>query len=90
MTLGSLYGDRYHTLNIHQLLHLPDCVIQLGPLWTHSCFYFETANGDLTKLFQGTQNVDIQILSSVNILQHLPSLLSAAPGHYKHVIQKLY
>lgn len=90
MSFPSLYGDRYQTLNIHQLVHLPKCVKQLGPLWAYSCFYFESSNGDLTKLFHGTQNVELQILSSVNIIQSLPSLISTAPLQYRSVIQRLY
>ncbi|KAH3841159.1 uncharacterized protein LOC127880246 [Dreissena polymorpha] len=89
MTFQPLYGGRYMTLNIHQLLHLPDCVRQLGPLWAYSCFYFETANGDITKLFHGTQNVDLQILSSVNIIQTLPTLIDKIPEHFKSAAQKL-
>lgn len=90
MTFSSLYGERYLTLNIHQLVHLPECVLQLGPLWAYSCFHFESANGDLTKLFHGTQNVELQILSSVNIIQSLPSLISTVPSQYSSVIQRLY
>ena len=59
--MESLYGRRYETYNVHMLLHLPDCVERLGPLWCTSCFWFEGYNGDLTKLFHGTQKVDIQI-----------------------------
>ena len=36
-----LYGKRYMSANVHLLLHLPDMVRQLGPLWVYSCFYFE-------------------------------------------------
>jgi hypothetical protein len=71
---GSLYGDRYLTLNIHSLLHLPQCVRELGPLWGHSCFPFENANGDLQKFFHGTQFIDMQIVNAVNIVQQLPLL----------------
>ena len=42
-----LYGRRYMTLNVYSLLHLTDCVRELGPLWVYSCFYFENQNGIL-------------------------------------------
>ncbi len=47
--------------NVHSLLHLPDCVRHLGPLWAHSCFPFENANGNMLKLFHGSQGVDKQV-----------------------------
>ena len=39
------YEECFMHLNIHQLLHLPDCVRKLGPLYTSSCFSFESKNG---------------------------------------------
>ena len=44
-------GERHMTINIHNLLHLPDVVRNLGPLWSNSCFPFEAANGELLKIF---------------------------------------
>ena len=70
---SALYSAGKETINIHSLLHLPDDVRNLGPLWTHSCFPFESYNGNLLKLFHGTQNVELQIVSSA-ITQSLPSL----------------
>lgn len=49
------------TANIHGLLHLPDTVRKLGPLWAHSCFPFEAANGVILKLFHGTQHTEKQV-----------------------------
>lgn len=31
--MEALCGKRYETYNVHMLLHLPDCVRNLGPLW---------------------------------------------------------
>eukprot|EP00105_Crassostrea_gigas_P038741 XP_019922889.1 PREDICTED: uncharacterized protein LOC105328585 [Crassostrea gigas] len=72
---SSMYGERYVTLNMHSLLHLPECVEDLGPLWVYSCFPYENANGLLTELFHGTQNIELQIISSLNIVQKMPFLL---------------
>ena len=47
--------------NVHGLLHLPDVVKNLGPLWSHSCFPFESANGQILKLFHGSQGVEKQV-----------------------------
>ena len=51
------------TINIHNLLHLPEVVRNLGPLWSNSCFPFEAANGELLKLFHGSQSVEKQVFS---------------------------
>lgn len=72
--LNTLYGERYMTLNVHSLLHLPEVVRDLGPLWAHSCFAFEDANGYLKKFFHGTQHVDLQIANAVTVLQTIPQL----------------
>ena len=71
---AALYGDRYMTCNVHQLLHLPEMVVQMGPLWAYSCFSFENANGNVLNFFNGTQNVDFQIVETVTLLQMLPQL----------------
>ncbi len=70
----TLYGDRFMTSNIHQLLHLCDCVRDFGPLWVTSCFSLEDLNGKLTKLFHGTQHPDIQIANAVCTVLKMPLL----------------
>lgn len=74
---GKLYSEQYLTANLHSLLHMPEDVRNLGPLWTHSTFPFESLNGDLLKLFHGTQNIVFQIVSAVNINRALPTLSKA-------------
>lgn len=56
-----LPGKQFQTFNVHQLLHLPEVVKDLGPLWSNSCFPFEDYIGDLRELFHGTKNVDGQV-----------------------------
>lgn len=41
----------------------------------YSCFPYENANGLLTEFFHGTQNIELQIISSLNIVQKMPFLL---------------
>lgn len=55
-----LAGPQLMTYNVHQLLHLRYCVEDLGPLWSHSCFFYEDLNGDFRD-FHGTQNIDGQV-----------------------------
>lgn len=47
--------------NVHALLHLPEVVRDLGPLWAHSCFPFENANGEIQKFYHGSQGVNKQV-----------------------------
>ena len=77
INLSVFYGPRYMTSNVHLLLHIPDRVLDLGPLWANSCFYFEDFNGQLRNLFHGTQNIDKQIAFAVCIHQSLPQLSSS-------------
>ena len=70
----NLYSERYMTLNLHLLLHLPNNVKDLGPMWCYSCFPFEDANGYLLKLVKGTQSVESQIIDSMAVIHGLPYL----------------
>lgn len=75
-----LYDLRYQTINIHNLLHLPQSVRELGPLWTHSCFHFEDKNGYVLKMIHGTQNVSSQIVTAVSFVQNLPQMVESVNG----------
>ena len=55
-----LYGEEHIKINLHFLTHLPECVINWGCLWAHSCFIPEWFNGIFLKLFNGTQHVATQ------------------------------
>lgn len=72
-----LYDLRYQTINVHNLLHLPQAVRELGPLWTHSCFHFEDKNGYILKMIHGTQNVSSQIVTAVSFVQNLPQMIDS-------------
>lgn len=76
-TFSKLYGERYCTMNVHQLLHLTANVKDLGPLYTHSCFPFEDKNGFILKLIHGTQFIDSQIISAVCLTQKIPELIDS-------------
>lgn len=39
-----LYGITAMSFNLHLCLHLCECVLNWGPLWTNSTFCFESAN----------------------------------------------
>ena len=67
----ALYSPRYLGCNMHQLLHLPDTVRDLGTLFTSSCFDHEDTNGKLGEMVHSHTCVDSQILSSFSALQRL-------------------
>lgn len=79
LRIEALYGRCYETFNVHSLIHLQDCVKNIGPLWACSCFWFEDYNGDLRKLFHGTQKVELQIAFSVCRQQKIPKLIPLLP-----------
>ncbi|XP_070522164.1 uncharacterized protein [Cardiocondyla obscurior] len=60
----TLYGIQFCSINVHQILHLPDCVKRLGPLWIYSCFPYEDINGKILKLVHGTTHIESQIASA--------------------------
>lgn len=60
----TLYGIQFCSINVHQILHLPDCVRRLGPLWVYSCFPYEDINGKILKLVHGTTHIESQIASA--------------------------
>lgn len=91
LRVEALYGRRYETFNVHCLLHLSECVRNIGPLWACSCFWFEDYNGDLRKLFHGSQKVELQIAFSVCVQQKISELVnllpfgSACKEFYEHI-----
>lgn len=70
----SLYSQRNMTMNLHQLVHLTDCVRATGPLFSNNCFVFEDLNGFIVRHIHGTQGIDTQIINSINIVQAIPIL----------------
>lgn len=56
-----LYDQDQRTINIHQLVHYPQSVIDTGPLYSTICFYFENLNGILSKLINSSKRPDLQI-----------------------------
>lgn len=67
-----LYGESQMTFNIHLLSHLTKSVKLWGPLWAHSAFPFESANGKLLALVKGTKGVANQIVNKFLLFQSIP------------------
>ncbi|XP_064481550.1 uncharacterized protein LOC135394638 [Ornithodoros turicata] len=74
---ASLYGESCMKFNVHQLLHLPKAAQQMGPLWAHSAFVFESGNGSLVKLVTASKGIPQQIVERVALSQKLNFFLAA-------------
>lgn len=57
-----LTGVSSTTMNVHLLSHLTYFVEAWGPLWTMSCFSFESTNGILRRHFHGSKNMSNQVI----------------------------
>lgn len=80
MQVEQLYGDvTLMTYNIHQLLHLAGAAKDLGPLWAHSTFVFETGNGRIVKLIKAAKGAPSQIIERIAMEQQLHAMLLTAP-----------
>lgn len=66
-----LYGRKEMTYNAHLLSHMHKSVNDWGPLWGTSAFMFESFNGKLKKLFNGTRCVPGQTFKKMCILQDI-------------------
>ncbi|KAI7801395.1 hypothetical protein IRJ41_011007 [Triplophysa rosa] len=74
----TLYGKTHVSFNVHLCLHLPESVRNWGPLWAHSGYIFESFNGEILKMFHGTQCVPLQIMKQFTYRQILPLLRNDA------------
>lgn len=72
--VGSLYGDRAYTYNIHQLLHLVLSVKRWGPLWATSAFPFENYNNFLANCVHGTKHLGQEMINNIRRAQAVQSL----------------
>ena len=55
---------QFCSINIHQLRHLADNVVKLGPLWIFSYFEYKNLNGQFLKLVHGTRHIETQIATA--------------------------
>ena len=62
ITIIILLGRRWCSINIHHMKHFIFLVKEYGPLWTVSCFPYESMNSTLRKLVHGTNSVLHQVL----------------------------
>ena len=70
------YDKCFLTLNMHKLVRVTDSVRELGPLYTHSYFSFETKYCVLLEMIRRSQNIENQIISALSFVQKIPELQS--------------
>jgi hypothetical protein len=90
--MEELYGTGSCTFNVHQLSHLVKSTQMCGPLWAVSTFTFESNNGILKKMIQGTQHVSEQVCHTYAIMKTLPVLMKQSVDgneNVSEVLQKL-
>lgn len=75
-----LYGERFMSLNVHNLTHMVQFVKSWGPLWAWSCFAFESFNGEIKKSVHGTGNVCKQIFWTLQAQKHVESKARQLPA----------
>ena len=61
-----LYGSRRCTPNMHLHLHLQDCVLDYGPVYSFWCFAFERYNGMLGSYPTNSRQIEPQIMRKFN------------------------
>ena len=71
-----LYGPMNMVYNVHVTSHMAEVVLNMGPLWAHSAFPFESSNGRLVKLAMGTKGVATQVARKHNMTNSVSKLLS--------------
>ena len=71
LDIEDLYGRVHYTYNVHILNHLVESCFYWGLPWSGSAFTYESLNGQLLKLFYGTQSVPLQMCKYFCALQDL-------------------
>lgn len=85
----SKYDPIFCSINIHLLLHLPDSVINTGPLWATSCYKYEDLNGQLLKQIHGTWHIDTQVANGhCQLIKMEKFLHSVTPGPISNFCKK--
>lgn len=62
-----LYGQTKCTMNVHLLQHFAYYVTRRGPLWSYSCFAFESMNAFIKPLIHGTHHAMEQVGAAIGL-----------------------
>ena len=72
------YGMQKMNPILHQLIHIPKVVRQIGPMWGYSTFHFEDENANLLQLVRGPHKVCEQISKRLALQRHYNNTSSLA------------
>lgn len=72
ISFPKLYGPENEVFNVHLVSHIVESVVESGPLWCYTTFAFESFNGVLKSLVNGTTDVLVQI--ATKFLMHSADL----------------
>lgn len=87
-----LYGRKNMVYNVHQLVHLTECVKMNGPLSVYSNYTMEDNIGHLVSFVKGTTDVTSQICSRYLLEKHLYISLQKSPlalSYHEQIESKL-
>lgn len=73
--MGIIYGPTKCTMNVHLLQHLSYYVTRRGPLWSYSCFAFESLNAFLKSMVHGTHHAMEQIGCALGLSYGTPGFI---------------
>ena len=68
-----LYGAKYCTANLHMHLHLRECLLDYGPVFSFWCFSFERYNGILGSFQTNNCTIELTDLQGASISGRRPS-----------------
>lgn len=81
------FGKIAMTFNIHSLLHLPEAVLNWGPLHCQSTFGFESANRYLLRAIKSAKGATMQISRHVNNNHSLLKLSQFLKPHISPLVR---
>lgn len=87
-----LYGQQNMVYNVHQLIHLTECVNRNGPLFTYSNYPMEDYIGHLVNFVKGTTDVTTQTCSRYFLEKNLHIHLQKshlAQAYYEKIESRL-
>ena len=83
--IPQLYGESEQTYTCHALGHLPNQVLERGPLILHSSFVFEAMISHFKRQFHGTRGIVGQIVKNLLLSQNSNSLIKNATQEPKEI-----
>ena len=84
---AEIFGKEHCTPNMHMTMHIKDCLLDFGPVYSFWCFSFERYNGILGKFSTNNHSISLQLMrkfvNSIRIqssyasfeVSNLPSLI---------------